>query len=299
MKGFENAEILRPGYAIEYDFFEPRDLKSSLETKHLPGLYFAGQINGTTGYEEAGAQGLIAGINAARQCLGEPGWCPSRSEAYIGVLIDDLITMGTKEPYRMFTSRAEYRLILRQDNADRRLTEMGRKMGLISDHRWARYSEKLELIEQRKESLAKHWCQPGDETIEHYLEKPLAREYNLADLLKRPNVAVEGLLASAGLNWPDEEVNEQLEIDLKYEGYIVRQHQEIERIRSQHQVLIPENFDYNDIHGLSNEVRQKLSDVRPETIGQAGRISGVTPAAVSIVLIYLKKTKQLKSRLTA
>ena len=296
IKGFEQAEITRPGYAIEYDFFEPRDLHSSLETKHMPGLYFAGQINGTTGYEEAGAQGLIAGINAARYCQQLEPWCPARSEAYIGVLIDDLITVGTREPYRMFTSRAEYRLILRQDNADRRLTEIGRNMGLVDDARWARYGEKTELIASRKQTLASSWCQPGDANVETYLGQTLSREYNLSELLRRPNVDVSSLLRILELDWPDTEVNEQIEIDLKYEGYIARQKDEIERVRDQQGVNIPDSVDYNEIRGLSNEVKQKLLDVQPETIGQAGRIPGLTPAAISLLLIHLKKTKQLVRR---
>ena len=299
IKGFENAHITRPGYAIEYDFFEPRDLQSSLETRYLKGLYFAGQINGTTGYEEAAAQGLIAGINAARQVQGQTPWCPDRSEAYIGVLIDDLITLGTREPYRMFTSRAEYRLILRQDNADRRLTETGRRMGLVTDQRWRAFCVKRAGVEALTSRLSGHWVQRGNAGLEAFLGQELAREYNLLELLKRPAVQIMPLLSLIEPERDVEpEVAEQVEIDCKYAGYIARQQEEIDRVKTQHHLEIPKTLDFAKVAGLSNEVCQKLGEVRPETIGQAARISGVTPAAVSLLLIYLKKYKatlELKS----
>jgi tRNA uridine 5-carboxymethylaminomethyl modification enzyme len=301
ISGFEQAEISRPGYAIEYDYFDPRDLRYSLETRHLRGLFFAGQINGTTGYEEAGAQGLLAGVNAARAARDLEPWHPGRDEGYLGVLIDDLITLGTTEPYRMFTSRAEYRLILRQDNADRRLTETGRRLGLIDDQRWRNFSTKREEIEARKQKLAGYWIQPGSaqaDGLDKLVEKPISREYNLLELLKRPGLHIGDLLRVSGIDWSGEEVNEQVEIDIKYEGYISRQAQEIERLQRQENTPIPEDFAYEDVTGLSSEVRQKLDQQKPFTLGQASRISGVTPAAVSLLLIHLKKKrdrKELKS----
>lgn len=294
MKGFENAHITRPGYAIEYDYFNPQDLKYSLETKHMPGLFFAGQINGTTGYEEAGAQGLLAGLNASLLAQGKEAWCPRRDEAYIGVLVDDLITMGTKEPYRMFTSRAEYRLILREDNADLRLTEKGRELGLINDERWSAFCIKKDAIEAEQTRLKSNWIVPNTEEaaiINPKLENPISHEYSLMDLLKRPGVEYADVanLKDAPESPVSEQVAEQVQIAVKYAGYISRQAEDIERLRRQENTPLPADMDYANIEGLSNEVKQKLIEAKPETLAAASRIQGITPAAVSLLLISLKK----------
>ena len=292
--GLENAHIIRPGYAIEYDYFDPRGLRASLETKAIGGLFFAGQINGTTGYEEAAAQGLLAGINAALHCKDEPSWCPRRDEAYLGVLVDDLITRGVTEPYRMFTSRAEYRLQLREDNADTRLTEIGRKLGLVDDARWQAFSEKREAVERETARLKATWAQPArvpEIEAMRVLGQVMERDYSMFDLLRRPNVSYEGLmsLAVAGEGITDPAVAEQVEIAAKYQGYIDRQQIEVEHNRAQEEVRLPNDIDYLQVRGLSKEVQLKLNQHKPETVGQAARIQGITPAAVSLLLVHIKR----------
>jgi tRNA uridine 5-carboxymethylaminomethyl modification enzyme len=292
MKGFENAHITRPGYAIEYDYFDPRDLQPSLETRCIGGLFFAGQINGTTGYEEAAAQGLLAAINAARQVLQQDPWTPGRDLAYMGVLVDDLITRGTNEPYRMFTSRAEYRLILREDNADLRLTAVARDMGLIDDQHWQSFVRKREAIEHEQRRLAGLTVLPDSEpgqALSLRLGKPLSRDYKASDLLRRPEIDYRSLTDAIGGAVTDKAVAEQVEIQAKYAGYLERQHAEIEKARRHEQTAIPERIDYARVRGLSAEVSQKLSDHQPHTIGQASRIPGVTPAAISLLMVHLKK----------
>jgi len=298
MEGFEKAQLTRAGYAIEYDFFDPRDLKPSLETRFIDGLFFAGQINGTTGYEEAAAQGLLAGTNASLQADEKEAVTFGREEAYLGVMIDDLITLGTKEPYRMFTSRAEYRLLLREDNADTRLTEKGRAIGLVDDQRWQRFSKKEESIKSLQKIFSTTWVQAGSkeaEQINRSLPKAISREHSIEALLKRPELSLNTICLACNIKVDDEQVAEQIEIAAKYEGYIQRQKQDIEKQRSYENTSLPADINYQRVSGLSNEVKQKLSEAMPDTLGRAARVPGVTPAAISLLLVYLKKTGLIKS----